>query len=222
MSFTKNLLGFDLETTSANPHQAEIVQATLVDSQGAHDYEVDPGIPIPEETSKVHGVWEKDRIGRQPQSTVVPELVNKIYDYWEGGYSLVVFNASYDLTILRRLASRYGGEFSIRGPVLDPFVIDKALDRYRKGSRTLTNVAAHYGQKLDGAHNAVADSSILLPIVNEMVKKYPDFFVEPDLINRRQALAYKEMQTSLEDYFKKEGTLNSKINKEWPIAMSGE
>lgn len=222
MRLTEKLVAFDLETTSANPHLANIVQATLVDDERVLDYEVDPGVPIPEETSKVHGVWEKDRRSRTPQSSIVPELVEKIYDYWEGGYSLVVFNASYDLTILHRLAPQYGGEFSIRGPVLDPFVIDKTLDKYRKGSRTLTNVAAHYGQKLSGAHNAVADSSILIPIVREQAKKYPDFFQNPETINRRQALAYKDNQTSLEAFFKEKGTLNAPINKNWPIAVNGE
>ena len=45
-----------------------------------------------------------------------------------------------------------------RAPVIDPLVIDKAVDRYRKGKRTLEAAAAFYGVPLDDAHDAGADA----------------------------------------------------------------
>jgi DNA polymerase-3 subunit epsilon len=42
--------------------------------------------------------------------------------------------------------------------VVDPLVIDKWLDRYRKGSRKLEAICAHYGAVLDEAHDADFDA----------------------------------------------------------------
>ena len=41
--------------------------------------------------------------------------------------------------------------------VIDPFVIDKHIDPYRKGKRTLTAVCEHHGVKQTDAHDATGD-----------------------------------------------------------------
>ena len=65
------VLSFDLETTSANPFEARIVTSALVhiDSGGAHPQELlaDPGVPIPEAATKVHGITTE-----YARSTAVP------------------------------------------------------------------------------------------------------------------------------------------------------
>ena len=43
-------------------------------------------------------------------------------------------------------------------PVLDPRVLDKHIDPYRRGGRKLTDLCAHYKVALDGAHSADADA----------------------------------------------------------------
>ena len=61
------------------------------------------------------------------------------------GIPVVVYNAPYDLSLLDRECRRNGLEpIDAPGPVIDPLVIDKAVDSYRKGKRTLEVAAAHY------------------------------------------------------------------------------
>ena len=54
-----------------------------------------------------------------------------------------IYNAPYDLTLLNARRVRHGIDpLELPAPVIDPLVIDKAVDRYRKGKRTLEAAAA--------------------------------------------------------------------------------
>ena len=144
------MLSFDLETTSANPREARVVTSALVRIDGsavdATETLADPGVEIPQEAAKVHGITtEKARAEGRDHDEVVRETVEAIKQGWEDGLTLVVFNAPYDLTVLRHLT----GDFTVTGPVFDPLLIDRAKDRYRKGQRNLTSMCEHYGVRLD-------------------------------------------------------------------------
>lgn len=60
-------------------------------------------------------------------------------------------NARYDLSLLDRECRRYAVESisellgDAPAPVIDPLVIDKHVDKYRKGKRALHALCAHYG-----------------------------------------------------------------------------
>jgi DNA polymerase-3 subunit epsilon len=93
---------------------------------------------------------------------VVREVVTALAVAGARGAPLVVFNARYDLTVLDRECRRYGlpplQERQFELLVIDPLVIDKWLDRYRKGSRKLEAICAHYGAVLGEAHDADFDA----------------------------------------------------------------
>lgn len=161
------LVAFDLETTSAEPTEARIVSAAIAVCGGDEPTEtrtwlVDPGVEIPDEAAAVHGITtERARAEGQPISDVMIELVSALTGYRRLGEPLVVFNARYDLTVMDREARRLGlNGFPWVPPlyVIDPLVTDKWLDRYRKGSRKLDAICAHYGAKLDSAHDADSDA----------------------------------------------------------------
>ncbi|MFD9154293.1 exonuclease domain-containing protein [Streptomyces goshikiensis] len=55
------LVGFDLETTGTEPGESRIVTAAVVEVRGGEVRErrgrlADPGIPIPERASAIHGI----------------------------------------------------------------------------------------------------------------------------------------------------------------------
>jgi DNA polymerase-3 subunit epsilon len=58
--------------------------------------------------------------------------------------------------------------------VIDPLVIDKAVDRFRKGKRTLEAAASVYGVVLDDAHDAGADAVAAGRVAQAMAQRYPD------------------------------------------------
>lgn len=157
---------FDLETTGVDPTTARIVSAHvgLVDEDGGvverKEWIVDPGVPIPDSAAAVHGITDARarRFGRSP-AAVVPEILAAIRSVYERGFPLVIYNAPYDLTLLAAEARRLGLEpLPDTESIVDPLVIDKAVDRYRKGKRTLSAAAEAYGVRLTDAHDAGADA----------------------------------------------------------------
>ena len=93
---------------------------------------------------------DRDRLQAEgrPAAEVVREIVEKLAAEVARGVPVVAFNARYDLTMLDREARRHGiAPLTERGHellVIDPLIIDKQLDKYRKGKRTLTAVCEVY------------------------------------------------------------------------------
>lgn len=157
---------FDLETTGVDTATARIVTAHvgLIDESGAiverKEWLVDPGVEIPLGATAVHGIGtaRAKRFGRPP-AAVVAEIVAAIAAVFERGFPLVIYNAPYDLTLLAAEARRWRVPgLALPAPVVDPLVLDRAVDRYRRGKRTLTASAAEYGVPLLDAHDAGADA----------------------------------------------------------------
>jgi len=133
---------FDLETTGVDVETARIVTAHvgLIDMTGASIVEgawiADPGVPIPEGAAAVHGyTTERAQAEGRPAAEVVAEIIAAIEAVFARGIPLVIYNAPYDLTVLDREAKRHGFASPVIGNVVDPLVIDKALDTFRKGKR---------------------------------------------------------------------------------------
>jgi hypothetical protein len=78
---TGRLAGFDLETTGIDVEQDRIVTACVVQCGGGHDtasgtWLADPGIDIPEEAAKVHGITTAQaRAEGHPAAEVVEQVV---------------------------------------------------------------------------------------------------------------------------------------------------
>lgn len=214
------MLSFDLETTSANPLEARIVTSALVRIDGsqvdAKETLADPGVEIPEEAAKVHGITtEKARAEGRPHDEVLQETVAAIKQAWDEGLTLIVYNAPYDLTVLRHLT----GDFTVTGPVFDPFVIDRAKDRYRKGSRTLSNVCAEYGVKLDNAHEATADAMAAARIAWVQVRnRFPELAqMDVGELMEFQATSFYDMQINLKKYLEGQGKDVTNLSTSWPM-----
>lgn len=215
------MLSFDLETTSANPLEARIVTSALITIDGRNTEKLemlaDPGIEIPEEAAKVHGITtEKAREEGRPHEEVLDETVRRIKDGWEKGFTLVVFNAAYDLSVLLKLTN---GDFTVTGPVYDPYVVDRLKDPYRKGKRNLTDMSEHYSVPLDNAHEATADALAAARIAWKQVNKmWPDIKeLDTGELMEVQAVGYHDMQVSLRKYFESRGKGVDDVNTSWPM-----
>lgn len=213
-----HMLSFDLETTGVDPHSAKIVTSALVTIKGRdrQDLEMlaDPGIEIPEAASKVHGITtEHAREHGRPHDEVLAETIQRIRKGWEDGATLIVYNATYDLSILHALEPT----FTVDGPVFDPFVVDKAKNQFRKGKRTLENVCAHYGVPLDNAHEATADAVAAARVAWKLAREFPELVeMTSDELMLAQSTWYYKSQTGLQEWFDKKGR-DAKVNTSWPI-----
>ncbi|AKK02925.1 3'-5' exonuclease [Corynebacterium epidermidicanis] len=214
-----NVLSFDLETTSPDPKQARIVTSALVTINGrdvrAAETLADPGVEIPEGATAVHGIsTEKARAEGRPHDEVLNETISAIYDAWDNGRTLIVFNAAYDLTVLRQLAP----EFVVTGAVYDPYVIDRLKDPYRKGKRTLTDLCQEYQVRIDNAHEATSDALAAARIAWRQTKNFPDLTTMSgsDLMEY-QTVGYYKAQLSFKKYLEGKGSDTSSVNFSWPM-----
>lgn len=214
------MLSFDLETTSVNPKEARIVTSALVRIDGrdvnAREMLADPGVPIPEEAAAVHGITtEKAQAEGCPHDEVLAETVSAIKQAWADGLTLIVYNAQYDLSVLRALT----GDFTVDGPVFDPpFVIDRVMDKFRKGKRTLTDVSAHYGVEIGNAHEATADALAAARVAWKQVRKFPELTeMDMDELMEFQAVKWHEDRLSFKKYLEGKGRDASDVSTAWPM-----
>jgi DNA polymerase-3 subunit epsilon len=226
---TQPLLSWDTETTGLDIETARIVTAAFVwhNPDGTHETTTllaDPGVEIPTEASDLHGVTtERARAEGKPAAEAVENITDRLYTALSGGLPIVIFNARYDLSVLDRECRRHGiptleerlGQ--LIGPVIDPLVIDKQADKYRKGSRKLGAMAAHYGIKLANAHSADADALASVKIALALAEKYPALQVEAAKLHGWQAGWAAEQARSFRDYRARQGQPVGDIHEAWPI-----
>lgn len=226
------LVAFDLETTGVDTLTARIVTSSLIYVERREDGTwdtwqknrlADPGIEIPEEAAAVHGVTtEMARAKGEPHDKVLTETIADIHRAWDSGAILVAFNATYDLSMLYALDSG----FTVRGPVFDPLVVDKAIDRFRKGGRKLTDIAALYGVPLseEDAHDSFADAvaagKLATRMINDHLPKqggvWADALSSVAAIMDMQRSAAFVQRKSLQEYFDRKGQ-TAEIDLGWPI-----
>lgn len=164
--WSDTLAVFDTETTGLDTRHARIVTCFvgLIGPEGevqdSTSWLANPGVEIPAEASAVHGVTtEMARATGRDAAEVVAEIGAKLGDYFSAGVPVVAYNASYDFSILHHEMVRHGlAPLDNPRPIIDPLVIDRAVDTYRKGKRTLGMAAAHYLVALDDSHRADADA----------------------------------------------------------------
>lgn len=221
------LAAFDTETTGTNPDEARLVTAVVARLHGASQHEpavtswlVNPGVDIPDAAAAVHGITTEHarEHGGDPAVTCL-EVAEALAACWAEGRPVIAHNAPYDLTVLDRELRRHHGEaLVIAGPVIDTLVLDKMVDRYRKGKRTLEATAAHYGVRLDGAHDAgedaLAAARIAWAIAQREAKISGSTLVE--LHGALQAAA-ADQAASFRAYKAKRGESTDGISGEWPI-----
>ncbi|MFE2751499.1 exonuclease domain-containing protein [Actinosynnema sp. NPDC059335] len=213
----KHVVCFDVETTGPDPETALIVTADFVQLDldtgeivSTRSYLADPGVEIPAEATAVHGITtEHAREHGQPADEVALLVLNDIEVAWGDALPLVGFNIAYDLTVVdRELRRHHEMEFKLAGPVLDPYVIDRGVDRYRKGKRKLTDLCALYGVSLENAHNSAADAEAAGRLLKALANKYQNKVGRRGLRDlwRSQCAWYRTWAEGLERYFRSQDT----------------
>jgi len=223
--WSDTLAVFDTETTGLSPRDDRIVTAFLgvmgPDGELVERFSwlADPGVVIPPRATEVHGITTKmaQEQGRNA-AEVVSEVVKEIRRVLDAGIPLVVYNASYDLTLTNWEARRYGVEpLDNPRPIIDPLVIDRALDTYRKGKRTLDVVSMHYGIINDHAHNAEGDAVTAGRVARAMVQKFPDDTADLTALHDAQVDWAYRWAESFRRYLESQGRPAQGLGGRWPV-----
>ena len=220
------LAAFDLEATGVDTGTARIIEVGLfrfeVDgsSQALVDRLVDPGVPVPPQVTELTGISSDDLAanGGSP-AEVLAETRAAIDALVEEGVPIVLYNANYDWPLLTNELVRHGLDPLPEVPpaiLIDPLVLDRHVDRYRKGKRTLSTVTDHYGVKLDGAHRAAADAAATVGVARAIAERYPKVQVDGEDLVALQVKAHTVWKDSFNAYLAKVGASRPPITEVWP------
>jgi len=219
---------FDLETTGVDVAADRIVTAHVgvLDAAGAvisaRDWLADPGIPIPEGAAAIHGITtERARAEGRAAVDVVGEVVEALGALLDAGIPVVAYNAAYDFSLLHHEAVRHGvAPLESPAPLIDPLVMDKRYDRWRRGKRTLEVVAAHYAVRLDDAHEASADAVAAGRVAQALAERFAAWLPgSAHELHTRQIGWARAQAESLTEYFVRIGRIDpdDRLDGTWPV-----
>lgn len=231
-------MGFDTETTGVDVYAddvrvvtcAMILQKSASEPPSIIEYMMDPEVEIPEGASEVHGITTEYAREHGMNYREGLQNVADLFKYTiENDIPTVAHNASFDATLLRIEFINQGIDFDQsywdRILIVDTIVLDRAIDKWRKGGKKLTAVAAHYGYDIgDNAHEATADVLACMHIGRVIIPKFVDF-VEKKLGTRPAGFSdlheiqkhyFKAQMDDLEEYFRRKDPEKT-INKSWPF-----
>ncbi|MFD7416832.1 exonuclease domain-containing protein [Kitasatospora purpeofusca] len=177
----------DLETTGLDLESDRIVTAALVWARKGVPVEMrtwlaDAGQQlVPAEATAVHGVHERHAHRHGRPAGLVAEMVSQaLAGSVIDGLPVIVANAPFDLTLHDRELERdrrwslaeASGQLPLH--VLDPLLLDWALDQRREGRRRLVDLCEHYEVQHEGPHRADADAAAAAAVTWRIVGEYPE------------------------------------------------
>lgn len=224
------LIGFDLETTGTDPREARIVTGAVIEVRdgeriGHREWLADPGVEIPEEAVAVHGITNARAVAEgRPADQVADAIADVLVSYWRTGVPVVAYNAAFDLSLLSAELRRHALP-SLRdrlgtdpAPVIDPYTIDRSVDRYRRGKRNLEAVCREYGVALDSAHDASADALAAARLARAIAQRHPKVAaLGPAELHRRQIEWYAEWAADFQAFLRRKGNPEAVVDATWPL-----
>lgn len=222
---------FDIESTGVNTATDRIVTASLVTIAGGtpqvREWLVDPGVEIPAAATEVHGITtEHARAHGAPAAVAVEEIRQALVESLYAGQPLVVYNAPYDLTLLAAECDRHGvdplGAARVPLRVVDPLVLDRAMDPYRRGagSRRLTYVCQNvYGVPLsdEDAHGSTADALAAARVAWKIAKRYPRVGdADVDQLQAMQRDWHRAWADNFGEFLTRQGKPDD-VDRSWPV-----
>jgi DNA polymerase-3 subunit epsilon len=221
------LVAYDSESTGVDVETARIVTATFLSIASADDkretnevhFLVNPGVDIPAEATAIHSITtEQARAeGVDPVGAIVA-IRDLLANAWSYGVPVIGHNIVYDFTLLDRELRRYGlPPLQVTGPVVDTLVLDKALDRYRKGKRTLVAACEHYQVVLGEAHTSQADALAAARLAWRLMRHYPELrALSLADLHDAQVRWFATQAEGLAAYFARQGKAEH-VDTHWPL-----
>lgn len=152
---------WDVETTGVDPEVDQVVQLAVAVFEGgelksAASTLVDPGRPIPEESTAIHGVTDAVVKGAPDIGDAIAAMIGETYlgtDVYHAAY-----NAEFDRAFIEPASNGLLGGNEL--PWLDPLVAIRLIGKFWPGSgrHKLTAVCSRWGIDLENAHDAKADA----------------------------------------------------------------
>jgi DNA polymerase-3 subunit epsilon len=170
LNLKKPLVFFDLETTGTNIAKDRIVEFAFLKVLPNGDREmqckkINPQIPIPLQSSLIHGIYDKDVADAPTFKQVAKELANFLEGADFAGFNIIRF----DVPMLVEEFLRNGIDFSMNNRRL----IDAQRIYHLMEPRNLSAAYRFYcGKNLEDAHTAEADTIATFEVLQSQISRY--------------------------------------------------
>ncbi|MFC7406520.1 exonuclease domain-containing protein [Georgenia alba] len=221
------MLGFDTETTGVDVTSDRIVSAALVRRCGTttdvRTWLIDPGVEIPTAASSINGITtELVRASGARPPVALDQIAAGIAGAQHAGVPLVAYNAAYDLALLdnelaRHRLPRLRERLRTGLRVIDPLLLDRALDPARETPRTLGDLCLHYAVPTAASlHTADVDVIATLDVLAGIAAAFPRLgeMSLPDL-HAWQVTTYRDWAEGHNARHAEDGRLP--VDPSWPL-----
>lgn len=168
----KPLVFFDLETTGVDVAKDRIVEISILKlhpdgKKEVKTRRVNPEMPIPKESSEVHGIYYEDVKDEPTFKSMAKSLAAFI-----GNSDLAGFNSNkFDVPLLAEEFLRVGVDFEIESRNL----VDVQNIFHKLEQRTLVAAYKFYcGKDLTNAHSAEADNIATYEVLEAQIERYDE------------------------------------------------
>ena len=170
LNLKRPLAFFDLETTGVNVASDRIVEISILKAMpdGTEDVKtmrINPGIPIPLESSLIHGIYDEDIKNAPTFKQAGEELARFLDDCDLAGYN----SNRFDIPVLMEEFLRAGIDFDIDNRQF----VDVQNIFHQMEQRTLKAAYQFYcGKNIENAHSAEADIKATYEVLKAQIEKY--------------------------------------------------
>src|SRR5476651_271116 len=172
LNLKRPLAFFDLEATGTNVGADRIVEISIIKlhpdgTEEVKTWRVHPDMPIPLESSLIHGIYDED-IADQPK---FKELAQEVADFMHDS-DLAGYNSNkFDIPMLAEEFFRAGVQFDLD----NRHFVDVQNIFHQMEQRTLKAAYLFYCNKpIINAHSAEADTRATMEVLLAQIKKYAD------------------------------------------------
>ena len=168
----QKIVGFDLETTGISIRQSKIIQYGIIgsESDGSEiriNSLVNPLIPIPINSTRVHGIEDEDVVELPSFRSHIEKLSNTLNNAIIVGHNIKRF----DWPILENEFLRCGKIVPKPLALIDTLEIARKLKLARP--HKLEILCERYGVSLTNAHDAISDASATLLLLWKIMEENP-------------------------------------------------
>lgn len=182
LNLTKPICFFDLETTGIDVGKDRIVEIAILKVYPSGEKEsrtwlVNPEMPIPTETTAIHGISDEDVANKPTFKELAPQVVKMIE-----GADVAGFNSNrFDIPLLAEELLRAGQDLDLKK--CRP--IDIQVIFHKMEPRNLSAAYKFYCDKeLVNAHSAEADTMATYEILKAQIEKYDELENNIDFLSR--------------------------------------
>ncbi|HWC64815.1 MAG TPA: 3'-5' exonuclease [Thermoanaerobaculia bacterium] len=171
LTLSRPIVVLDTESTGTYPARDRIVEVAFVKihPDGRREVfhrRVHPTVPIPPESTRIHGISDADVAGLPTFGGVAREIADFLSGCDLAGYNIEGF----DLPILQIELARAGIELDLAGVS----IVDAQLVFHKEESRTLADAMRLYvGREHENAHSALADAEATALVIAGQLGRYP-------------------------------------------------